>query len=225
MSKHHAISRGRWQRAQRLLLESWKKRDLAAARQAAAERYLPALRPYLDRLGEGARVLEIGAGPIGLTRMIESVEKTYVDPLNDDYRRLFPGELDEGRFVTAMAEDMPLPDEAFDMVLCLDTLAHGLNPELMLNEIKRVMKPDALLLLSIRLHSKLEARLHYLAENWLPWLCRYTCPYYYARNGILNTLQRHFDIREEVALGPVGWKIPGLTRQECLFVCARKAKP
>ncbi len=222
MSKHYAVSRARWQYAQRAALNFWKNKKPADERKKAEAKYLPAMRPYTDKLSADANILEIGCGALCLTHSLSQKNKTYLDPLIDDLRRMFPGELSDGEYIAGTAEHISKDDHCFDLIVCMNTISYSLNPELAMNEIKRLLKKDGLLMLSLSVHSGLEARLHYQAERWLPWLCRRTCPYYYSITGIRNTLERHFSIKEDILIdGQQGW-MPGFCRQEHLFVCGLK---
>jgi len=224
MSKHRAISRGRWQQAQKQTLEWWYGKNLSEERNAAEAKYLPIILPLTEGLSEDARVLEIGCGAICLTHALSQKNKTYLDPLIDNLRRIFPGELSEGEFLSSAAEAISKEDQSFDLIVCLNTIPHALNPELIINEIRRLLNNHGILILSMDTHSGLEARLHYLAERILPILCRGTCPYFYSLAGIRNTLNRHFEIKEDILVEEKRTWLPGFARQEHLFVCSLKGQ-
>ena len=68
--------------------------------------------------------------------------------------------------------------------------------------------------------SQLRARLHYLAERYIPSLRDESQPYHYSLSGIRNTLSRHFHIVEEHALPHAAdLKQPGT---EWMFICKRR---
>jgi len=220
MRKHFGVSRTRWQIAQKLVLESWRDRNLAEEHKAGEARYLPLIKQVTDSLAEDASILEIGCGALCLTHALPQKNKTFLDPLIDDFRRMLPGELTDGEFLACTAEDVRKDNCSFDLIVCLNTIPHSLNPELIMNEIKRLLKKNGTLVLTINTHSGLEARLHYFAERWLPSLCRRTCPYFYTAHGIKKTLIRHFAIREDILIGEkLGW-LPGFKRREHLFICS-----
>ncbi len=52
------------------------------------------------------------------------------------------------RFIQGNALQLPLADASFDMVVCFETLEHVRNQELFLREVKRVLRPDGLLIVS-----------------------------------------------------------------------------
>ena len=57
---------------------------------------------------------------------------------------------------------MPLGDRLYDCVLCIEVLEHAADPELLLNEIWRVMKPGGSLLLTV----PWSARVHHLPHDY-----------------------------------------------------------
>src|SRR5438270_13315735 len=79
-------------------------------------RYEPVLR--LVREAGGETVLEVGAGPQGLLRLLDGeLRVTAVDVAS------FESADEEGR-VVADARALPFPDESFDVVVALDMLEH-----------------------------------------------------------------------------------------------------
>ncbi len=220
MSKHKPIDSIRWQASQKLSIQAWKKKNLTTERERLERSLLPILQRYARTYPEHASVLEIGCGPICLIQLLPQQNKTYLDPMADDFRRMFPGKLpEEGEYLTAAAERIPKPDASYDLIVCLNMISHTLNPELVMNEIERLLKPGGKLILAIRIHSQIEARLHYLAIRMFPSLCNKTRPYYYARKGIRRTLQRHFNIEKEIVRKAHAIRIPFCQRQRHVFVC------
>ncbi len=227
MSAHHkAVSRHRWQLAQQRELARWTGPEaLHRAREHARKVYLPHLRRHTEHLPDEMEVLEIGPGPVCAASMLEKGRKTYVDPLSDDFRRIYPGELPEGNYLVAMAEQIPCPDHSFDCIIALNVLGYVLNPELVLNELERLLKPGGVLFVGMTVFSSLEARLQYFLHRCLPSLGPEGRPYCYSYDGIRRTLERHFEIRRDIRLntGLQGWQA-WLGRQERLFVCGPKGR-
>ena len=50
---------------------------------------------------------------------------------------------------------LPLPDNAFDLVLCAETIEHVRDVQLLLSETRRVLRPGGRLALSTPAHSRL----------------------------------------------------------------------
>ncbi len=218
---HSPVSRQRWQAAQQRLLENWRQRPLEEIRERMKARYFPWIARAADGLPDDARILEIHSGPVCLTRFLPFGEKTWQDTLIEDWRRLFPGELPEGRHLPNPAEDLPLEDASFDLAVCIHGLTLTWNPEMALHEIARVLKPGGRFLLAIEVHPPIEARLRYFAGHWLRFLCRGPRPYAYALRGIKRTLARHFTITHTELLDEThGW-LPWLRREDRVFLCEK----
>jgi len=222
MRRHHKpISLLRWQMSQRHLLSLWNRRNNLDQEQHKRETLLlPILQRYARQYPEEGSLLEIGCGPICLSQQLPQQQKTYIDPLIDDFRRMFPGQLPEGELLATTAERIEKPSASIDLIICLNSLAYTLNPELIINEIERLLKSDGRLILAIRIHSSMEARLHYLAERFLPVFTRKTRPYYYALRGIRSTLNRHFKIEQEIPLSRGIFGITLFKREQWVFVCS-----
>jgi len=220
MSMHKPVDSIRWHASQKLSLQAWSNKNLTDERERGERSLLPILQRYAKAFPQDATVLEIGCGPVCIARLLPQKLKTYLDPMADDYRRMFPGKLpEEGEYLTAPAERIPKPADSYDLIICLNMISHALNPELVMNEIERLLKPGGKFILAIRTHSQLEARLHYMAIRMFPFLCSKTRPYYYTRTGIRRTLQRHFNIVDETAQKAHTIPLPFCKREQHIFVC------
>jgi ubiquinone/menaquinone biosynthesis C-methylase UbiE len=106
----------------------------------------------LDRAGvrAGHRVLEIGCGPgdllMQLGRRVPGADLTGIDPdpaaLRMARRKAVRRRLTV-RFMLAYADELPLPDDSFDRVLC-SYMLHHLDEEpqvAAMREIRRVLRP------------------------------------------------------------------------------------
>lgn len=69
--------------------------------------------------------------------------------------------------VERIAPDEPLPfaDGSFDLVLCAETLEHVRDVQLLLSEVRRVLRPGGTLAVSTPAHSRLSA-LRLVASGW-----------------------------------------------------------
>jgi len=222
MAHHEAISKARWLRAQKYETQYWHGREaLKQGLKRVQACYLPVVQRYAENLPGNAAILEIGCGPNSTAQFIARGNKTYVDPLLDDFRRAYPGELPKGEYLCQGAESIGRPDGSFDLVLAFDALDHAMNPELVLNEIERLLKPGGIFIMSIFTSRPWLARLHYYLDRCLPALRNDCHPYVYSRQGIENTLRRHFDIVETCEIDPA---YTPLNRQGWIFVCKARAE-
>jgi ubiquinone/menaquinone biosynthesis C-methylase UbiE len=100
-------------------------------------RYLPEIH---EETGQG---LDLACGLVsvleGLPRK-DGLKILAVDALMDEYNKIYqhPSHLD---YRLVDGEDMYFEHETFDFVWCINAIDHTLNPEAMLAEILRVLKP------------------------------------------------------------------------------------
>ncbi len=103
----------------------------------------------------GMKVLEVGCGPGSFAEDIESVDLTCLDPSEEMLKvarirvnnaRKSRGE-DPAKYVLAIAESIPLPDNTFDRVFCLFSFRDFQDKRKGLQEILRVLKPGGQLVI------------------------------------------------------------------------------
>ncbi|RKQ92881.1 methyltransferase family protein [Solirubrobacter pauli] len=125
------------------------------ARVAQYPRYLDALDLAPDGLA-GARVLDVGCGPMPNLLVFEDCERHGLDPLVDRYRAAgYP--LDEWTaegitYHDAPAETMPFPDGHFDVVVSVNAIDHVDDFGAVAREMRRVLKPGGRLRLQVNYH-------------------------------------------------------------------------
>lgn len=220
MARHEAITKARWLAAQKRQMAYWQGKDvLEAERRRMGRDYAPMIQRYAETLPADARILDICSGPAFPAACIGKGSITYVDPLIDDFRRAYPGELPEGEFLTVAPEAIPKPSATFDLILCLNALDHVMNPELVLNEVERLLKPSGIFIMSLAIYPHWLARLRLLIEHCLPRFADVKHPYSYSSQGIGNTLARHFDIVEQMPVPAADLSRWFATAADRLFVC------
>ncbi|MDT8375314.1 MAG: class I SAM-dependent methyltransferase [Mariprofundaceae bacterium] len=221
MVHHKPSSKQRWSASQKAAVARLQEQDLESLHTDAGKRYQAIIGALPKPLPADASILDIGCGPVCTAKLFNSSHTTYLDPLLNNFKRIFPGELPEGEFITTTAEDIPKPDQSYDLILCLNMLSHSLNPELVMHEIRRLLKPEGTLAISITLWPGLLARLHYLKMRLFPMGEYQNRLYCYTQRGIENTLLRHFDILSRQLLET---SAPSFS-QEWLFLCQHKNRP
>jgi len=82
-------------------------------------------------------IADIGGGPIGLSSVIPHKKRIVIDPLADEYKKYYPCLT----HIKGTGEELPFEDNSIDLVIITNALDHTSNPEKVLNEIKRVLKP------------------------------------------------------------------------------------
>jgi ubiquinone/menaquinone biosynthesis C-methylase UbiE len=98
------------------------------------------------------RILDLGTGNAGVAIALANGPNNTVVALdhrmNQHARRLARESNIPLRFVVAAATRLPLSDATFDVVLCLETLEHISQPDLLGREVMRVLKPGGLCVLT-----------------------------------------------------------------------------
>jgi SAM-dependent methyltransferase len=104
-------------------------------------------------LSEPCRILEVGPGGKGLLFYLPSKGlRIGVDPLALDYRFMFPRWTRRMQTCAAFGEQLPFPDEVFDLVLCDNVIDHAEDPPEIVREVVRVLRPGGALYFSVNVH-------------------------------------------------------------------------
>jgi ubiquinone/menaquinone biosynthesis C-methylase UbiE len=141
----------------------------------------------------------------------------------DSYLETYPEKLPEGEKICSTSEDIPKPDESFDVVLCVNALDHMIDPGKALAEMRRVMKRDGVFVLGIFLHPPPIATARRFIERWLPIFREDAHPYSYTLKIIREVLGNHFIIQQEIRVfRKDSAMIPSLHREDWMFVCKKK---
>lgn len=108
---------------------------------------MPQLRALL-RPGPGLRLLDLGGGT-GLVAELLDGPWAEVVVFEPDARKVAYGRARRPglRFVEGLAEQLPFPDAAFDRAMALVSLHHMHDQPAALREVRRVLRPGAVLVL------------------------------------------------------------------------------
>lgn len=114
-----------------------------------------AVRNEIKLISNGMRksILEIGGGS---GSFFDYVDKYALRYINIDPSLVFDGELVENRLKTekygciqCSAEDVPLDDSSFDVIIAIDSLDHIPDVDRVLIEVSRLLKPNGYFIMSI----------------------------------------------------------------------------
>ena len=99
------------------------------------------------------RILDIGCGPRGSLEWAEMAkERIGLDPLAEQYLKM--GAKDHKMtYIKAYVENIPFPDNYFDVICSFNSLDHVDNLESACKEIKRTLKNNGLFLLMVDIHT------------------------------------------------------------------------
>jgi O-antigen biosynthesis protein len=109
---------------------------------------------FLHELGSVGAALDLGCGDGRLSAAIDAADLTLADvsevALERAAARL------PGATVVPLAPDapLPLPDNAFDLVVCAETIEHVRDVQLLLSEARRVLRPAGRLAIATPAHSR-----------------------------------------------------------------------
>jgi len=121
------------------------------------------IKPSLERWGidtsyfRDKAALEIGSGPFGFFAGVSQINKDHLpkdlvvsDSLMDFYQKFKISDLIPENAVRLQApgEDMPFADGSFDVILTDNTIDHVNDCDRLLQEIRRLLRPDGVLLFS-----------------------------------------------------------------------------
>jgi len=102
---------------------------------------------------EGKTVVSIGCGCTGDLASFPAAIKVGIDPLLYLYQKLGLLLADEAGsstiYLSVGAENLPLLDEFADLVICRNALDHMPKPEIGLDEMRRILKSDGALFISV----------------------------------------------------------------------------
>ena len=108
-----------------------------------------------NHASEGMKVLEVGCGPGSFAEDLVGLDVTCLDP-SEAMLKVAKKRVDSARssrgespadYVQALAEDIPLEDNSFDMVFCLFSFRDFQDKKKGLEEIYRVLKPGGQLVM------------------------------------------------------------------------------
>lgn len=117
----------------------------------------PHLAQFVRGLEPADAVLDLGCGDGRLSELIDAGDLTLADVSPVALARA------RGRLPDATAVELepdtplPLPDGAFDLVLCTETIEHVRDTQLLLSEIRRVLRPGGRLALTTPAHGRVTA--------------------------------------------------------------------
>lgn len=103
----------------------------------------------------GKRVLEIGPGPLGLSRFFSGAKVDGIDPLVSVYREAgYPVDEQGLNYTESFAEEMPFGDGEFDAVVSVNAIDHVDSFEKTISEVERVTSEDGEIRIEVHYHAR-----------------------------------------------------------------------
>ncbi|MCE5245993.1 MAG: class I SAM-dependent methyltransferase [Candidatus Polarisedimenticolia bacterium] len=164
----------RWQAAQEYERGYWERAAQRISEGAASQldwyRWrADRLAARLSRLGMGelaqggAAVVEVGSGPVGLAGFFPAAKRVLIDPLNEFYGRnpvLTKLRNPEAVYLAGPGESLPIDDGAFDLAIIENCIDHVRDCDAVMRELRRALKPDGVLYLTVNCRSRLGYPVH-----------------------------------------------------------------
>ncbi len=117
-------------------------RERAHWRDSGEERMRFRAASRLARIGEDQAVLDIGARDGGLSAWLPPTTRYQGIDIAPEFAS-------DRVMIRDVSMGLPFPDANFDAVFCIEVLEHVPNPFGALTEIRRVLRPDGILILSV----------------------------------------------------------------------------
>lgn len=151
-----------WMRAQQFESQHWivnrdvifsqKYREQIGKRSERVELWIR----EFGEINDQSILLEIGGGATQLLDFFHQGLKYAIDPLADFYQKEFSDILNPGIiWSVSKAEEIPYPDEFFDVIIMRNVLDHVDSVDKTLSEMRRVLKPKGLVYLGLNTFSGL----------------------------------------------------------------------
>jgi ubiquinone/menaquinone biosynthesis C-methylase UbiE len=187
--------------------------------------YAQSIKRTRAALAPGDRVLEIGCGTgiltLGIASEVESVIGTDISPemIAVARRKAEAQDVDNVTFRVADGYELPFEAASFDAVLIFNTLHVVKEPETLLGEARRLLKPGGPLITATDCYAEpvpLRIKLMLVAQTLLKWVGVIAFMRNYRRSELRRLIERQgFTIEEMAVLHPAPVN---------LFILARKGE-
>lgn len=159
--------RNHWEAVARKIVEG--RSDLRWYRWKA-ERTVGRLRSCGVELAPTAVIAEVGSGPVGQAGFLPGATRAAFDPLMDYFERneaLLKERPPDVRYVRSKGEELPLENGSCDLVVIDNCLDHCEDPGRVLTEIRRVLRPQGHLYITLNVRPYVGWIVRQLAEATL----------------------------------------------------------
>ena len=155
------------------------------------------LRVFFPQINEKSfKVIEVGTGPFGVISAFRDYKTYGVEPLEMHFRSK-PGVMNHrGKgviYLPGMGEKLPFKNNVFDFAILDNMLDHTENPEVVLNEISRVLRIGGIIYFEINLRTMIGEKVRRLME--IGEIDK-GHPYSYSKRSLEHLLKNHFTIIE-----------------------------
>jgi ubiquinone/menaquinone biosynthesis C-methylase UbiE len=142
-------------------LTSAEGKNFLLRRKGDLERHLSHFDGKCDLKGKG---IEFGTGCFSMLEFSEADQVIGIDPLANDFKNIFTIPNDKVTILDGDGENVTFNDNTFDWAVCWNVLDHTPNPERMVSEMFRVIKPKGKIYFNINFDDMLSPA-HYSLWN------------------------------------------------------------
>lgn len=191
------INKTRWNQAQRFEESEWAKDDTVVEKEweearAKYGKYLAELEKNLG-ISSASNILDVGCGPTCMSRIISKGKHFGIEPLADELD--VDSKISEIKVYQGMAENMPFDNDKFDFVICRNVIDHTYDPEEVIKEVYRVIKPEGFFLLCSYVYNPFIATTKKVGENFRAFR-NVGHPHTFTERSLEESVSEKFDIIE-----------------------------
>ena len=106
------------------------------------------------QIGANTKILQVGGAAWDVINCLEEGTRYALDPLAEYYKEKFSLDYSNVEFKKGVGEQVPYPDEFFDVVVLGNVLDHVSSPEKVLAEARRVLRKGGLLYLDTHIANR-----------------------------------------------------------------------
>ncbi|MFH1607958.1 MAG: class I SAM-dependent methyltransferase [archaeon] len=150
----------RWEIAQNSEEEFWEDYTTESLLNESRDRYPKKAEILLEdwshftKTDKNTKILQIGCGPEDVINYFKEGERYSIDPLADFYKKRFKFDYESSNLKKGRGEEIPFPDEYFNVVILINVLDHTELPDRVFSEIKRVLKNEGIFHLENYIYQK-----------------------------------------------------------------------
>jgi SAM-dependent methyltransferase len=198
----------RWQEAQDYERRWWKKRGRHGARKYIQDMTLikKELAPHI-KFSKDMSVLQIGCAAEDVIHYWKPGKCFAIDPLVSYFEEMEIMKKGRTTNITGIGEKLPFKNDSFELVLQTNVLDHVKDPEKVLSEISRVMKPTGIFYFRVNVRPRY--LLPMLRSIWKTKLSTAKGhPFLFSEDDVREMFRSRFDVLDEVIVRPkVGARI------------------
>jgi ubiquinone/menaquinone biosynthesis C-methylase UbiE len=189
------ISFNRWQQAQAFEFNDWQSQPQIVANewQEAFQKYHRLFRRLAStlKIKSDSRILDIGCSLTCVSRLFPQGQRFGVEPLAEKLN--IDSQVPGVKVIKGVGEHLPFDDNYFDLSLCRNVLDHTHDPNQVLGEAYRTLKPQGYFILAVYTYNPFIALVKNLGEK-ISFFRNVGHPHTYTPASLQNLAATHFKV-------------------------------